>query len=280
MRCTHSARAWGPFVAINCASIPEGLLESELFGHEKDAFTGAVARKPGKFEIAHRGTLFLDEIGDLPLPLQAKILRALEGQSFERVGGTTLLQVDVRVVAATNQNLRTAVVARRFLEDLFFRLSVFPIRVPPLRERPGDIRILAEYFVDRLCKDLKKQTLMLSTGAVEALEQYRWPGNVRELQNSIERAVILSSGDTLHPPHFNLSSKESSAAVPSEASPLDQLDLSGSLAEVSRRILAKAEQRKIKQALRDASDNKGRAAEILQISTRMLRMKLRQYRIA
>ena len=276
---TFSPRARGAFVAINCAAIPEALLESELFGHEKGAFTGAVVRKPGKFEIAHRGTLFLDEIGDLPLALQAKILRALEGQSFERVGGTALLQVDVRVVAATNQDLRAGVVARRFREGLFFRLSVFPIRVPPLRERPGDIRILAEHFVDRLCKDLKKQTLMLSTIAVEALEQYRWPGNVRELQNSIERAVILAGGDTIHPQHFNLSFQESSPAVPSEASPWDKLDLSGSLSEVLRRILAEVERCKITQALGDASDNKGRAAEILQISTRMLWMKLRQYRI-
>ena len=143
-------------MAINCAAIPETLLETELFGHEKGAFTGAVARKPGKFEMAHRGTLFLDEIGDLPLPLQAKILRALEERRFERVGGTASVQVDVRLVAATNKGLVRRSRRGRFREDLFFRLSVFPITVPPLRERPGDIPLLARYFVDRFCRDMKK----------------------------------------------------------------------------------------------------------------------------
>src|SRR3954462_4211467 len=180
-----SARAEAPFVAINCAAIPDTLLETELFGHEKGAFTGAVSRKPGKFEMAHRGTLFLDEIGDLPLALQAKILRALEERRFERVGGTALVTVDVRLVAATNQGLRAAVAARRFREDLFFRLSVFPITVPPLRERGNDIPLLALAFVDRFCRDLKKRTLTLSVQALEQLQTYRWPGNVRELQNCI-----------------------------------------------------------------------------------------------
>ncbi len=152
-----SDRSAMPFVAINCAAIPETLLETELFGHEKGAFTGAVGRKPGKFEMAHRGTLFLDEIGDLPLSLQAKILRALEEKRFERVGGTASVQVDVRLVAATNRGLRAQVAARRFREDLFFRLSVFPITVPPLRERKGDIAVLARYFVDRFCRDLNKK---------------------------------------------------------------------------------------------------------------------------
>src|SRR5438105_658888 len=150
-----SPRADGPFVAINCAAIPETLLETELFGHEKGAFTGAAQRKPGKFELAHRGTLFLDEIGDLPLPLQAKILRALEEKRFERVGGTMPLQVDVRVVAATNRNLKAAVAARQYREDLYFRLSVFPILIPPLRDRPADIPILARYFIERFCRDLR-----------------------------------------------------------------------------------------------------------------------------
>ena len=205
-----SPRADAPFVAINCAAIPETLLETELFGHEKGAFTGAVARKPGKFEMAHRGTLFLDEIGDLPLALQAKILRALEERRFERVGGTALVTVDVRLVAATNKGLRAAVAARRFREDLFFRLSVFPITVPPLRERGGDIPVLARYFVDRFCRDLKKKPLTLSPAALEQLQTYRWPGNVRELQNCIERAVILADGDTILPRHLNLSFVETS----------------------------------------------------------------------
>ena len=155
-----SPRADGPFVAINCAAIPETLLETELFGHEKGAFTGANARKPGKFELAHRGTLFLDEIGDLPLTLQAKILRALEEKRFERVGGTAPLQVDVRVVAATNRNLRAAVAARQYREDLYFRLSVFPITIPPLRERLDDIPRLARHFIERFCRDLNKKPLL------------------------------------------------------------------------------------------------------------------------
>ena len=199
-----SPRAEGPFVAINCAAIPENLLETELFGYEKGAFTGAANRKPGKFELAHRGTLFLDEIGELPLALQAKILRALEERRFERVGGTTSLHVDVRVVAATNRNLKAAVAARQFREDLFFRLSVFPITIPPLRERPGDIQMLARCFIERFCRDLNKKTLALAPSAIDQLLAYSWRGNVRELQNCIERAVILTDGDTIHARHLNL----------------------------------------------------------------------------
>src|SRR3954468_18989590 len=229
-----SPRAEQPFVAINCAAIPETLLETELFGYEKGPFTGAVARKPGKFEMAHRGTLFLDEIGDLPLALQAKILRALEEKRFERVGGTALLQVDVRLVAATNVGLRAAVAARRFREDLYFRLSVFPITVPPLRERPGDIPVLARYFVERFCREMKKKALIVSPAALEQLQTYRWPGNVRELQNCIERSVILADGDTILPRHLNLSF---AAPAPDEpVSPYARIDISGSLAEVTRRV--------------------------------------------
>ncbi len=160
-----SPRSDGPFVAINCAAIPDNLLETELFGHEKGAFTGAVARKPGKFELAHRGTLFLDEIGDLPLGLQAKILRALEERRFERIGGTQSLHVDVRIVAATNKALRAGVASKQFREDLFFRLSVFPIAIPPLRERQADIPILARHFVDRFCRELKKKPAILAPSA-------------------------------------------------------------------------------------------------------------------
>ena len=273
-----STRADLPFVAINCAAIPETLLETELFGHEKGAFTGAVARKPGKFEMAHRGTLFLDEIGDLPLSLQAKILRALEEKRFERVGGTASVQVDVRLVAATNRGLRAAVAARRFREDLFFRLSVFPITVPPLRDRPGDIPLLARYFVDRFCRDMKKRTIALSPAALEQLASYRWPGNVRELQNCIERAVILAEGDAIQPRHLNLSFK----SVEREAepvNPLAELDLSGSLAEATRRSLAAIERVKIEQVLKEADNNKGRASELLQISYKALLAKLKEHRL-
>ena len=209
-----SPRADGPFVAINCAAIPETLLETELFGHEKGAFTGAAARKPGRFEMAHRGTLFLDEIGDLPLALQAKILRALEEKQFERVGGTQSLHVDVRVVAATNRNLKQRVAERQFREDLYFRLSVFPIQIPPLRERRGDVVDPGAALRRRFCRDLNKKPLTLSPAALDELRAYAWPGNVRELQNCIERAVILCDGDTIHARHLNLSFRQPAAAPP------------------------------------------------------------------
>jgi DNA-binding NtrC family response regulator len=274
-----SQRADAPFVAINCAAIPENLLETELFGYEKGAFTGAVQRKPGKFEMAHRGTLFLDEIGDLPIGLQAKILRALEEKRFERVGGTASVQVDVRLVAATNKGLRAAVAARRFREDLYFRLSVFPITVPPLRERPGDIPLLARYFVERFCRDLKKRPLALSPAALEQLQSYRWPGNVRELQNCIERAVILTDGDTILPRHLNLSF---AAPLQSEeaVSPFAQLDMTGTLTEVTRRVTSQVEKAKIEEVLREAGGSKGRAAELLQISYKMFLAKLKEHGIA
>jgi DNA-binding NtrC family response regulator len=273
-----SPRADGPFVAINCAAIPETLLETELFGHEKGAFTGAAGRKLGKFELAHRGTLFLDEIGDLPLALQAKILRALEEKQFERVGGTTPLRVDVRVVAATNRNLRAAVAARQYREDLYFRLSVFPITIPPLRERLDDIPILARYFIDRFCRDLNKKPLVLAPAAIDELRAYAWPGNVRELQNCIERAVILTEGETIHPRHLSLSFREVPLTrAPEEASPWSQIDLSGTLADASRRVLAEIEQRKIDAALKEAGGNRAKAAEMLQVSPKVLAAKLKEY---
>ena len=274
-----SPRADGPFVAINCAAIPETLLETELFGHEKGAFTGAANRKPGKFELAHRGTLFLDEIGDLPLTLQAKILRALEEKRFERVGGTAPLQVDVRVVAATNRNLKAAVAARQYREDLYFRLSVFPITIPPLRERSNDVATLARFFIEKYCRDLNKKSLMLAPAAEEELRTYPWPGNVRELQNCIERAVILTEGDTIHPQYLNLSFRPAVASASSaaaESNAWERIDLSGTLAEAKRRVVAEAEARKIKQALREAAGNRGHAADILQINFKELTSKLKE----
>jgi DNA-binding NtrC family response regulator len=271
-----SPRADGPFVAINCAAIPDTLLETELFGHEKGAFTGANARKPGKFELAHRGTLFLDEIGDLPLPLQAKILRALEEKRFERVGGTAPLQVDVRVVAATNRNLRAAVAARQYREDLYFRLSVFPITIPPLRDRAADIPRLAHHFIERFCRDLNKKPLLLAPSAVEQLREYRWPGNVRELQNCMERAVILTEGDTIHARHLNLSA-HSIRPPTDELDVWAQLDWTGTLADVTQRVLGEVERRKIQQALNDADGDRSRAADILQVGFRALTAKLKDY---
>jgi DNA-binding NtrC family response regulator len=271
-----SPRADGPFVAINCAAIPETLLETELFGHEKGAFTGASNRKPGKFEMAHRGTLFLDEIGELPLSLQAKILRALEEKKFERVGGTSLLAVDVRVVAATNRNLKAAVAARQFREDLFFRLSVFPITIPPLRERPSDIPMLAKYFIERFSRDLNKKPLTLAPSAVEDLAAYQWPGNVRELQNCIERAVILTEGDTIHARHLSLSFRDAAPVAAGEGSPWDRIDLSGSLAAATARVVGEVERRKIETALAEAGGDRGRAAEALQLGFKAFTSKLRE----
>ncbi len=274
-----SPRADGPFVAINCAAIPENLLETELFGHEKGAFTGAATRKPGKFELAHRGTLFLDEIGDLPLALQAKILRALEEKRFERVGGTMPLQVDVRIVAATNRNLKAAVAAHQYREDLYFRLSVFPITIPPLRNRAADIPMLAKYFIERFCRDVNKKAMMLAPSAAEELSAYPWPGNVRELQNCIERAVILTEGDTIHARHLNLSFRDATAAPATGDGdgPWAQIDLSGTLAEATRRVLTEVERRKIEQALEESGGNRGRAAELLQVSFKTFVGKLKDY---
>jgi DNA-binding NtrC family response regulator len=271
-----SPRADGPFVAINCAAIPDNLLETELFGYEKGAFTGANARKPGRFEVAHRGTLFLDEIGELPLGLQAKILRALEERRFERVGGTQSLHVDVRVVAATNRHLKQLVAARQFREDLFFRLSVFPITIPALRERVDDVPMLATHFVERFCRDLNKAPLSLTLGALDDLKAYQWPGNVRELQNCIERAVILCEDPSIDRRHLNLSFRDPVSAPPA-TSPWDQVDLSGTLREALDRAMAEVEKRKLEQAIRDSGDNRQRAADILQVSYKSLIQKLRDY---
>jgi len=273
-----SPRNDGPFVAINCAAIPDTLLETELFGYEKGAFTGAGARKPGRFELAHRGTLFLDEIGDLPLPLQAKILRALEEKQFERVGGTQSLNVDVRVVAATNRQLKQRVAERQFREDLYFRLSVFPIQIPPLRERVDDVLILARHFVEKFSRDLNKKALTLAPGAIDELLVYQWPGNVRELQNCIERAVILTEGDTIHARHLNLSSRQ--VAPPPVASPWDQIDLSGTIPDALRRVTEEVERRKIAQALQDCNGNKAHVADALHIGYKMLLQKMKTYGIA
>jgi DNA-binding NtrC family response regulator len=272
-----SQRSDGPFVAINCAAIPDNLLETELFGHEKGAFTGAVGRKMGKFELAHKGTLFLDEIGEMPLGLQPKILRALEERRFERVGGNVSLHVDVRIVAATNKSLRGAVTAKQFREDLYFRLSVFPITVPPLRDRPDDIPVLARTFVERFCREMKKKVATISPAAIEELKKYPWPGNVRELQNSMERTVILADGDTIHPRHLNLALHSPRQADP--PSPWATFDFSGSLAEVGRRAQSEVEKRKIEQALKEAGGDKGIASDTLQISYKMLLAKMKDYRL-
>lgn len=192
-----SARRNGPYIKTNCAAIPEGLLESELFGHERGAFTGAVARKVGRFELADRGTMFLDEVGDLPPQLQPKLLRVLQEWEFERLGSADSRRVDVRLVAATNQNLNELVAARSFRRDLYYRLSVFPISIPPLRERSEDIPPLVRHFADKYARRMNKWLNAIPREAMEMLTSYRWPGNVRELQNVIERAGVVSEGTVL-----------------------------------------------------------------------------------
>ena len=204
-----SSRRGGAFVTMNCAAIPRELLESEIFGHEKGAFTGAVTRKVGRFEAAHRGTLFMDEIGDMPLELQAKVLRILQEQEFERLGSTTTQRVSVRVVAATNQDLDRLVSEKQFRSDLYYRLNVFPIRVPPLRERRDDIPLLAAHFVKTFSERMNKQIETIPSDAMWALMDYDWPGNIRELQNFIERSVILTTGRLLKPPISELQNKRS-----------------------------------------------------------------------
>jgi formate hydrogenlyase transcriptional activator len=201
-RAVHeeSLRRLGPFVKINCAAMPAGLLESELFGHERGAFTGAVTQTTGRFHLAHHGTLFLDEIGDLPLELQPKLLRVLQEQEFERLGSTRTIRVDVRVVAATNQGLAEMVQDRRFRADLFYRLNVFPIMLPPLRERSEDIPLLVRHFVNKLARRMNKEIAYIPSEVMEVLQLHDWPGNVRELQNCIERAMIMSSGRELRIP--------------------------------------------------------------------------------
>jgi DNA-binding NtrC family response regulator len=206
-RAVHhlSGRKTQSFLAINCAAIPEGLLESELFGHEKGAFTGAVGAKRGKFEIADKGTLFLDEIADLSPPLQGKVLRVLEQKQFERVGGTETRTVDIRLVAASNKDLAALVASGAFRQDLYFRLSVFPITVPSLRDRKQDIPVLARHFVKKFAAEQKKRgTIAIHPEAMGALEAHTWPGNVRELQNTIERALILGEGDRILAEHLQL----------------------------------------------------------------------------
>jgi formate hydrogenlyase transcriptional activator len=214
-----SDRSNGPFVKVNCAAIPAGLLESELFGHERGAYTGAVARTIGRFERANRGTLFLDEIGDLPLELQPKLLRVMQERQFERVGGAATIHTDVRVICATHQNLAEMIDERQFRADLFYRLSVFPVELPPLRERPEDIRLLVQHFVKDHAARLHKPIKAISEEFLEALVRHSWPGNVRELQNFIERSVILSTGAVLSGslPELTGTSKLSGAVTLEEA---------------------------------------------------------------
>jgi formate hydrogenlyase transcriptional activator len=215
----ESSRKRGPYVRVNCAAIPAGLLESELFGHERGAFTGALTQTTGRFQLAHTGTLFLDEIGDLPLELQPKLLRVLQEQEFERLGSTRTTRVDVRIVAATNQDLPRMVRERRFRADLFYRLNVFPIDLPPLRARPEDIPLLVDHFIRKLALRMNREGWQVANEVTEILRQHDWPGNIRELQNVIERAVIMSPGAELWLPPVEVT-RLSSNEAPSQAGTL------------------------------------------------------------
>ncbi|MGH9733275.1 MAG: sigma-54-dependent transcriptional regulator [Candidatus Acidiferrales bacterium] len=270
-----SARAAAPFVALNCAAIPEGLVENELFGHERGAYTGAGARKVGKIEIAHRGTLFLDEIGELPLTIQGKLLRVLEEKKFERVGGTQQIEVNVRILTATNKDLRAAIESKTFREDLYFRISAVPLTIPPLRDRGDDVLLLAEHFLERFRREFRKPSLSLSEDARARLLTYSWPGNVRELQNTIERAAILANG-----PEIDAASLQLPTPKPSITElPIGMLDeqflWDGPLEDVSQRAVAHVERFKISNALRESKWNKTRAAEKLGVSYKTLLNKIR-----
>ena len=267
-----SPRKEGSFVAINCAAIPRDLLESELFGHERGAFTGAVGRKLGKFELADKGTIFLDEIGDLDLSLQAKLLRVLEGAEFMRVGGTVKLKMDVRVVAATNKQLQPAIAAQTFREDLYYRLSVFPITIPPLRERREDIPALVEHFLVYYSRETKKEVKLIAPEALRLLMNHPWIGNVRELQNCIERAVILTDGSQVGLDQLGLTERRADPGV-------DQFSLEGTLQQVSSAATRIVESRLIRKVLKETGGNKTKAAEILQVSYKTLLTKIKEYEI-
>lgn len=265
----HSARKGKPFVAVNCSALPESLLESELFGHEKGSFTGAVSQRAGRFEQANEGTIFLDEIGDMALPTQAKILRVLQEREFERVGGTKTIKVDVRVIAATNKNLQKAVEEKTFREDLFFRLNVVPVYLPPLRERMGDIPLLVEHFLKEAKEKVKKTFLGISPDALELLTIYPWPGNVRELENCMERAAVIAEGDLITKDCLPLyvTTQEGSKPVSSEANG----SLDSTIADTERKLIL--------EALEKAGGVQVRAAKLLGITERSLWHRIKKYNI-
>jgi len=273
-RAVHhlSPRRDKAFVAINCAAIPETLIENELFGHERGAFTGANDRRQGKFELASGGTVFLDEIGELPLGVQGKLLRAIEEKVVDRIGGRAPVPVDVRVVAATNKDLKTAVDKGEFRGDLFFRLAVFPLEIPPLRDRKDDIILLARHFAAEIGRELRGREAELDPEAIAAIRKHHWPGNVRELENAIERACILSDSLILQPGDlgFGVNNDRTDET-------LHDLDLSGTLSDVAHRALELVERKKITASLEANAENKSRTAEDLGISYKTLLNKIKDY---
>ncbi len=258
----HSLRAGQPFVAVNCAALPEGLIESELFGHEKGAFTGAIAKRIGKLELAHGGTILLDEISEMAKPLQAKLLRTIQEREVVRVGGDHPFKIDIRIIATTNKNLSEEVDNGNFREDLFYRLRVIPIFLPPLREREDDIPVLAEYFVQRFCERMRKKSRTISPKAMELLKSYPWQGNVRELENTIEGAVALSQKTVISPADLIFTDRR-------RPSDYISLKVGTSLQDVERELILRT--------LEKCGGNKQRTADILGITSKTIRSKLRQY---
>ena len=268
----HSPRAGRPFMNITCTALPETLLESELFGHEKGAFTDARQQKQGLFEMADGGTIFLDEIGDMPASLQAKLLRFLEEKAFRRVGGTKDIRVDVRIIAATNRHLRTLVADGRFREDLFYRLNVFPVTLPPLRERPEDIPLLAEYFIRQYNREFRKEVTGIEPAALAAIRAYRWPGNVREVRNVIERVMLLLAGSRLTLDDLPSELKTPAPATVIAERPLTVIEFGPEgidIHEVERLLVRKA--------LDQTHGNQSRAAALLRISRDQLRYRMQKY---
>lgn len=267
-----SPRKSGPFVVIDCGAIPEQLQESELFGHVKGAFTGAIATRRGLFEEAQHGTVFLDDVTDLPLGLQAKLLRALQEGEIRRVGDSRMIRVDVRVIAATNRDLEEEVRQGTFREDLYYRLNVFPIRLPPLRDRREDIPLLAEHFLARVAEEEKASPKRLSPDALRVLMNYSWPGNVRELRHALERAALLSEGELIDerdlPPHLTLPRGELTVALPEDAL---------TIPETTARIVHEVERELIRRALARTANNRTEAARLLGLSRRALLYKLKEY---
>jgi two-component system response regulator FlrC len=281
-----SGRNSKPYVAINCAAIPDNLLESTLFGYEKGAFTGATKAQPGKFEQANGGTFFLDEIGEMPLELQAKLLRVLQDQVVERLGSMRSVNCDVRIVAATNQDLQQRVKDGKFREDLYFRLAVFPIRIPPLRERQQDILPLAEHFLARYGRTMGRQGLKLSAQSKQALQSYPWPGNVRELENAMQRALLLSDGDLIEPNDIELHGSEPSSA---SSAPIGNLSAGGTPLAYSSdtesttlgaQDMDSIEREHILKVLKQVGGNRKDAVNVLGLSERALRYKLKAYKEA
>jgi two-component system response regulator AtoC len=279
----HSGRHARPFIRVNCAAIPHALIESELFGHEKGAFTGAIASKPGRFELADKGTLFLDEIAEIPPEIQVKLLRAIQESAFERVGGLKTLKVDVRLVAATNRDLTEEVAAGRFREDLFYRLNVVPLQLPPLRERASDIPLLVGQMLARFNERLKRRVTRLSPEAAAAFEGYGWPGNIREMENVLERLVLFSEGEVIDLEDLPDELRASEAVGPDGAAGQARLDrdLTGrvSMKDLVRETTAQLEKEIIVQALEQTAGNVTRAAQLLMISRKSLQNKMKEFNL-